>query len=125
MPDAIQLKINGRPISVPAGTVVAAAIANAGIVSFRRSVSGQPRGPLCGMGTCLECRVTINSTAAAAALNRAHLAHSANGKSVVPGAEFIDPVPVPEPATLAIWGLGALGAMLSVRVRLPRSVRYK
>lgn len=60
MPDAIQLKINGRPISVSAGTVVAAAIARAGIVRFRRSVSGQPRGPLCGMGTCLECRVTIN-----------------------------------------------------------------
>ena len=26
----------------------------------RTSVSGKPRGPLCGMGICFECRVTIN-----------------------------------------------------------------
>ncbi len=27
---------------------------------YRRSVSGEPRGPLCGMGICFECRVTID-----------------------------------------------------------------
>jgi len=27
---------------------------------FRRSVSGELRGPLCGMGICMECRVTLN-----------------------------------------------------------------
>ena len=32
----------------------------AGVQGFRRSVSGEPRGPLCGMGICFECRVTIN-----------------------------------------------------------------
>jgi sarcosine oxidase subunit alpha len=26
----------------------------------RRSVQGEPRGPLCGMGICFECRATIN-----------------------------------------------------------------
>ncbi|HEY4962870.1 MAG TPA: 2Fe-2S iron-sulfur cluster-binding protein [Terriglobales bacterium] len=26
----------------------------------RRSVSGEPRGALCGMGICFECRVSIN-----------------------------------------------------------------
>ena len=56
----VQIKINGRGISVPAGTVVAAAIAQAGISRFRRSVLGKARGPLCGMGSCMECRVTIN-----------------------------------------------------------------
>ena len=45
---------------MPAGSVVAAAIVRAGIARFRRSVTGQPRGPLCGMGTCTECRVIIN-----------------------------------------------------------------
>jgi sarcosine oxidase subunit alpha len=60
MSKEIQLKVNGRPVTVPTGTVVAAAIAQAGILQFRRSVSGQGRGPLCGMGTCMECRVTIN-----------------------------------------------------------------
>jgi D-hydroxyproline dehydrogenase subunit gamma len=56
----IQLSINGKPVVVAPGTVVAAAIARAGVIRFRRSVSGHARGPLCGMGTCMECRVTIN-----------------------------------------------------------------
>jgi predicted molibdopterin-dependent oxidoreductase YjgC len=56
----IQLRINGRIVQVTAGTVLSSAIAATGIMRFRRSVSGQARGPLCGMGTCMECRVTIN-----------------------------------------------------------------
>jgi len=35
-------------------------MARAGLATFRRSVLGQGRGPLCGMGICMECRVTIN-----------------------------------------------------------------
>lgn len=57
---AVQLQINGQPMTVPEGTLVAAAIAQAGIAVFRRSVHGQPRGPLCGMGICMDCRVIIN-----------------------------------------------------------------
>ena len=60
MGDTIQLRVNGRTIAVPAGTVLAAAIALAGVKQFRRSVSGQPRTPVCGMGVCMECCVTIN-----------------------------------------------------------------
>jgi sarcosine oxidase subunit alpha len=58
--ETIQLQINGKPVRVPAGTVLAAAIAQAGVATFRRSVTKQPRAPLCGMGICMECRVTIN-----------------------------------------------------------------
>lgn len=61
MADQIKIRVNGRPVSVPAGTIVAAAIAHAGVIRFHRSVLGQPRGPLCGMGICMECRITINS----------------------------------------------------------------
>jgi D-hydroxyproline dehydrogenase subunit gamma len=60
---SVQIIVNGKPVSVPAGTTVAAAIACAGVTQFRRSVIGQPRGPLCGMGICMECRVTINGRA--------------------------------------------------------------
>ena len=60
MNEQVRIKINDNWIRVPSGTVVAAAIARAGISSFRRSVLGAPRGPLCGMGICMECRVTIN-----------------------------------------------------------------
>jgi len=63
MNEQIQVRLNGKAIRVPAGTVVAAAIIQAGIFWFRRSVSGTPRGPLCGMGICMECRVTINGQA--------------------------------------------------------------
>ena len=60
MTETIELRVNGAPVKVPAGTIVAAAIALAGLDRFRRSVTGEARGPLCGMGICMECRVTIN-----------------------------------------------------------------
>jgi predicted molibdopterin-dependent oxidoreductase YjgC len=60
MNESIQLRVNGRTVAVPPGTIVAAAVALAGETRFRTSVLGQPRGPLCGMGVCMECRVTIN-----------------------------------------------------------------
>ena len=56
----ITITINGQPCRVPAGTVVAAAIAQTGLARFCRSVTGEPRAPLCGMGICHECRVTID-----------------------------------------------------------------
>jgi predicted molibdopterin-dependent oxidoreductase YjgC len=59
MSDAVTLRVNGKPVTVPAGVMVSTAIAAAGIGLFRRSVTGEPRGPLCGMGVCFECRVTI------------------------------------------------------------------
>ena len=60
MPETIPLTVNGRKVTVPAGSTVAAAIFLAGETVFRRSVSGEPRGVLCGMGVCFECRVTID-----------------------------------------------------------------
>lgn len=56
----IRLTINGAEVRVPADTIVAAAIARAGVTTYRRSVQGEGRAPLCGMGVCFECRVTIN-----------------------------------------------------------------
>ena len=60
MSEEITIRVNGRTLSVPEGTVVAAAVAMSGETRFRRSVLGEPRSPLCGMGVCMECRVTIN-----------------------------------------------------------------
>jgi sarcosine oxidase subunit alpha len=60
MPSQVQIRINGRIVNVPAGTTVAAALMAAGVTSFRVSVTGEPRGPLCGMGICFECRATID-----------------------------------------------------------------
>lgn len=62
MPD-VTVRVNRTSITLPAGSLVAAAIAHAGLASCRRSVSGEPRGPLCGMGICFECRATVNGVA--------------------------------------------------------------
>ena len=59
MPNAIDVTVNGRSIRVAPGTSAAAAIALAGNGACRTSISGELRGPLCGMGICFECRVTI------------------------------------------------------------------
>jgi sarcosine oxidase subunit alpha len=59
MPE-VQLTVNGKSVSVLEGATVAAAVLISGTCSFRRSVTGEPRGPLCGMGICYECRVTID-----------------------------------------------------------------
>lgn len=52
--------VDGRPVQVEPGTTVAAALLNAGVTAFRQSVTGEQRAPLCGMGICFECRVTID-----------------------------------------------------------------
>ena len=63
MPDTIQLSVNGRALTVPAGSLVSTAVFLTDQIIFRRSVSGEARAPLCGMGICFECRVTINGAA--------------------------------------------------------------
>jgi len=61
MPSQISLTVDGSPVLIPSGATVAVAITLAG-QACRKSVTGEPRGPLCGMGICFECRVTINGT---------------------------------------------------------------
>lgn len=63
MSDLIEIEVNGRALRVPAGVSLAAALLNAGETAFRDSVTGAPRGPLCGMGTCYECRVSVDGVA--------------------------------------------------------------
>ena len=63
MRDMLTLDVDGCSVQVADGSSVVAAIAlasgSAGVVT-RVSVEGQLRGPLCGMGICQECRVTID-----------------------------------------------------------------
>jgi predicted molibdopterin-dependent oxidoreductase YjgC len=59
MSESVSVRVNGKPVTVRAGATVAVAVLTAG-ATCRTSVSGQPRSPLCGMGTCFECRVAIN-----------------------------------------------------------------
>jgi len=59
----VTIHADGRVVRVQAGVSVAAALLDAGVTAFRRSARGDARGPLCGMGTCFECRVTIDDVA--------------------------------------------------------------
>jgi sarcosine oxidase subunit alpha len=63
VPDGLRITVDGMPVAVEAGTTVAAALANIGVAAFRRSATGEPRWPVCGMGVCFECRVTIDGVA--------------------------------------------------------------
>lgn len=56
---SITLTVDETTVRVAPGTTVAAAALMAG-TQTRVSVSGEPRAPLCGMGICFECRVTID-----------------------------------------------------------------
>ncbi|MFZ6047572.1 (2Fe-2S)-binding protein [Pseudomonas sp. CR3202] len=56
----IELTLDGRRLRLAEGTTVAAALAMGGDGCSRTSVSGQRRAPLCGMGICQECRVSID-----------------------------------------------------------------
>ena len=62
MHSQIAVAVNGLPVTVPAGATVAVAMTIAA-QACRTSVTGEPRGPLCGMGICFECRVVINGIA--------------------------------------------------------------
>ncbi len=60
MPETISVTINGKRVDVTFGTSVLAAILSTGNSKIRRSVTGEARGPVCGMGICFECRATVN-----------------------------------------------------------------
>ena len=57
---AVHVLINGKAVQANTGITVAAALNIAGTATLRRSRTGQPRGALCGMGICHECRAEID-----------------------------------------------------------------
>lgn len=63
MSDTFDVWVDGVSVSVNPDVTVAGAIARAGVAGTRRSVRGQLRAPLCGMGICYECRATVNGEA--------------------------------------------------------------
>ncbi len=60
-PALVPVTFEGRPLDVPAGTSVAAALLSAGVEQFRTTpVSGASRAPFCMMGVCFDCLVEID-----------------------------------------------------------------
>ena len=56
----VEITVDGERHQVPEGTPLAAALLRLGVTAFRMSVQGEPRAPVCGMGSCFECRVTVD-----------------------------------------------------------------
>jgi sarcosine oxidase subunit alpha len=61
--------VDGIPVQVPEGALLAAALGAPPVAG--RSLGGQPRGPLCGMGLCFECRVRADGREVLACLTPA------------------------------------------------------
>jgi hypothetical protein len=61
MPENVTLWVDGLRVQMESESTVSAALLKAG-VPCRRSVTGEPRTALCGMGICFECRATVNGT---------------------------------------------------------------
>ncbi len=60
MTDDVTITVNGVPRRVPADGTLAAVLLGLGVTAFRRDLGGAPRAPICGMGTCHECRVRVD-----------------------------------------------------------------
>src|SRR5215468_4939664 len=56
----VRIRFDGTEIEALPGETIAAALAAADIVAVRRTRSGAPRGPYCGMGVCFDCLVTVD-----------------------------------------------------------------
>lgn len=56
----IEVAIDGEIQRVLPGVTVLAALLTTGGWTVRKSVTGESRGPICGMGVCYECRCTID-----------------------------------------------------------------
>ena len=61
--EMVTLKVEDKPVTVPAGDSDAAAVYAAGFNHFRESsISNTPRAPYCMMGVCFECLVEIDGS---------------------------------------------------------------
>jgi hypothetical protein len=59
----VTIVVNGVPRRVPGDVTLAVALLRLHRPIFRRDRADQPRGPLCAMGTCFECRVVVDGVA--------------------------------------------------------------
>lgn len=78
MSRTVEVIVDGRALSAPDGATLASVLLDAGVLRFRTSVAGEPRTPLCGMGICFECLVTVDG----AARQRSCLVRCADGMVV-------------------------------------------
>lgn len=68
---SVEFSFDGTPLSAPVGSTVASALLANGVRSWRRTrFAGQPRGVLCGIGTCFDCLIDVGDERAVRACLR-------------------------------------------------------
>lgn len=60
MADTVTILVDGERCDAEAGQTVGAVLLSRRQWQFGYSPAGRPRGPLCGMGICFECVVTVD-----------------------------------------------------------------
>jgi Uncharacterized anaerobic dehydrogenase len=75
-----RITVDGGELDVAAGITLTAALVGAGTWDLRtHPVSGEPRGPFCGMGICFECELSVDGVPA----TRACLVRVRDGMQVI------------------------------------------
>ena len=64
-----RILVDGTPVDVVEGALLTAALGCPPVAGSNRS--GRPRGPLCGIGQCLECMVRVDGREVLACLTPA------------------------------------------------------
>lgn len=82
MAEAIVIVVDGVECKAETGQTVAAVLLSHRRWQFGCSPAGRPRGPVCGMGVCFECVVSVDGIPNV----RACLELARNGMQVVTGA---------------------------------------
>ncbi|UFU06721.1 (2Fe-2S)-binding protein [Ruania halotolerans] len=76
--EPVQITVDGEQMAAYHGETLAAVLLAAGVDEFRRTSASGPRGPLCQMGTCFDCVLTVDG----APLTRACLTEVRDGMVV-------------------------------------------
>jgi len=57
----VKINVDGKPMDAYEGETVAAALLAAGVYTFHLSLKNkEPRSMYCGMGSCMDCLVTVD-----------------------------------------------------------------
>ena len=59
----LRFSFEGQPIAAREGQSVGAALLEAGVRCLRRDERGNPKGMVCAIGVCWECRCVIDDVA--------------------------------------------------------------
>ncbi|WP_431277851.1 (2Fe-2S)-binding protein [Leifsonia poae] len=77
---AVTVEVDGSPVVCFAGETIATALLADGVAKFATR-AGEPRQPLCNMGTCFDCSVVVDDRP----LTRACLTPVADGMRISTG----------------------------------------